>query len=94
MSSELELYRAVGEETLDPEYVTRTHGLIGTYMHGCRGPLCRKANRDYRREQYAKRSGGTNRINSPRSERANDDLLTLLQVQHMTQRSQQTECAS
>lgn len=43
------LQRAIEKELANPKHSGRVHGRRGTYTLGCRGPLCRKANRDYGR---------------------------------------------
>lgn len=47
-----ELPDDVFRELLDPAYQTRTHGKKATSAKGCKGPLCRKAERD---EKFAQR---------------------------------------
>ena len=42
-----ELWREVCEELLVPMWRRRSHLHRKTYESGCRGPLCRKANRDF-----------------------------------------------
>lgn len=44
------LQRAIEKELANPKHLSRVHGRRGTYTLGCRGPLCRKANRDYSRQ--------------------------------------------
>lgn len=41
-----ELPDDVVEELLDPRFLNRTHHKKATYAKGCRGPLCRKEERD------------------------------------------------
>lgn len=41
----------VFRELIDPRYENRTHGKKATGSVGCRGPLCRKAERDDKMEQ-------------------------------------------
>ena len=36
----------VAEEVMDERYLTSTHGKASTYNTGCRGPLCRMAQRE------------------------------------------------
>lgn len=43
------VWRDVCEELTDPPYRNRSHHNPKTYNVGCRGPLCRKAIRDYMR---------------------------------------------
>jgi len=42
-------------ELCDKDYDGRTHATRATYAKGCRGPLCRKAERDRGRERHAAR---------------------------------------
>lgn len=46
-----ELPMDVFRELIDPKYETMTHGKRHAANSGCRGPLCRKAERDDKREQ-------------------------------------------
>lgn len=52
---------AVRKELLDPAWSHRTHGSRKTYVVGCRGPLCTKAQRDYGR-QYQRDTRGHTRV--------------------------------
>jgi hypothetical protein len=42
-------------ELNDEKYKGRTHATRSTYAKGCRGPLCRKSERDRGRERHASR---------------------------------------
>lgn len=42
-------------ELKDLRFITRTHGCRATYALGCRGPMCRKSERDNTRERWGKR---------------------------------------
>lgn len=44
--NELPIVKEVNDELADPTFATYRHGSPGTYNKGCKGPLCRKANRD------------------------------------------------
>jgi len=46
----------VMDEILDPEYDVMTHGTKYTYSSGCKGPLCRKAERDACARRYRARN--------------------------------------
>jgi hypothetical protein len=46
----------VEAELRDPKYLGRDHHDNKLYVAGCRGPLCRKASRDYGRELYRARN--------------------------------------
>lgn len=48
-----ELAKAVADELADGEYVGQSHYDRNTYFNGCRGPLCRKAERDNAAKKYA-----------------------------------------
>lgn len=50
----LDVLKAVQEELLDPRFNDKDHHDIRTYNRGCRGPLCKKASRDYQRDRYRK----------------------------------------
>lgn len=64
------LWKAVCEEFFDTEYVPRSHHSIGTYNKGCRGPLCRKANREHPR-----RASGESTVGQLRYQRIFDPVL-------------------
>lgn len=74
----------------DPAWLNRTHGIIGTYNSGCRGPLCQKANRDYARAKYAARARRAGAVVDNhvklRAERDHDALLEMLQEHHLQTR--------
>ncbi|ANA85972.1 hypothetical protein BH766_gp02 [Gordonia phage Demosthenes] len=44
--NELPIVKEVNDELADERFCTLRHGSPGTYHKGCRGPLCRKANRE------------------------------------------------
>lgn len=46
------LFGEVLFELTDERYATRTHGSRKTYDDECRGPLCRKSERDRSRKRY------------------------------------------
>lgn len=46
-----ELWSEIVTEILDPDYLKRAHHNTGTYDIGCRGPLCRKAQREHPRRK-------------------------------------------
>lgn len=39
-------------ELEDPDFATRTHGARRTHVEGCRGPLCREAERLYGNKRF------------------------------------------
>jgi hypothetical protein len=51
-----ELAQEVSDELADEKYITLSHYNRNTYAKGCRGPLCRKSERDLRRKQAAERN--------------------------------------
>lgn len=57
----------VKTELLDSEFSTRTHGKKSTYAQGCRGPLCRLAEREANNERYRNRVGSVKQYKSRRS---------------------------
>lgn len=84
-------------ELNDPRFENRTHGVRGTYAKaadggkGCRGPLCRKAERDEGADKYARRrakTGKTARTGLKDEEaRARDELLDRIILWHKNQRA-------
>src|SRR4051794_27918208 len=87
----------VRAELADEKFSTRTHGKRGTYAKGsvpgekgCRGPLCRKAERDEAEAKYARRrarDGKQARSGLKDDEaRARDELLVRIQAWHEGQR--------
>jgi hypothetical protein len=48
-----DLARSVAEELSDEKYFGQSHYDRNTYYNGCRGPLCRKAERDNAAKKYA-----------------------------------------
>lgn len=62
----------------NPEFANRTHATRSTYAGGCRGPLCRKSERDrarQRHEQKQKAKGVKVKPAAPRPERERDYFL-------------------
>lgn len=55
MLADRELPDDVRDELSDPEFINRTHGRRSTYAVGCRGPLCRKAERDEAERKYQRK---------------------------------------
>lgn len=69
-----EIWVDILKELQDAEFHGLRHDSPGTYNRGCRGPLCRKSNRENARG----RKSGTERptrILAPRLERALDPVL-------------------
>lgn len=48
-----DLWRQLVSELLNEKFQGRTHGNRRTRDAGCKGPLCKKAQRDYGRRRYA-----------------------------------------
>lgn len=84
------LLAEVTAELADPAYASRSHGRIGTYGWGCRGPLCQLANRDYRRKRYAKmvlkQREKPPKSYEPGEARAYDPLLRAIRAKHWLER--------
>lgn len=90
-----ELPDDVRTELLDPRFTSRTHGNRGTYARasdggkGCRGPLCKKAERDDAEAKYKRRrqaQGKPYAVGEKNPEaRARDELLTRIQLWHAGQ---------
>lgn len=91
-----ELPDDVKQELEDPRFEGRTHGIRGTYAYakdggkGCRGPLCRKSERDRGHERYdrKRRKAGFKpaRVGLQDDEvRARDELLAEIQLWHTGQ---------
>lgn len=91
-----ELPDDVREELEDPRFTSRTHGTRGTYARasdggkGCRGPLCKKAERDDAQKKYAARRAarGMKAEEGKKDEkaRARDEELSKIQLWHCAQR--------
>jgi hypothetical protein len=91
-----ELPDDVRTELEDSRFASRTHGTRGTYAKasdggkGCRGPLCKKAERDDAEKKYAQRQANRGKKVVPGSKnedaRARDELLTKIQNWHSGQR--------
>ena len=82
-----ELAPDVAAELADPHFLTRTHGKKATYQAGCRGPLCRKAERERKRASYRRNKGKVLEY-PPRHERARDWYLEKVQREHEAIRAQ------
>jgi hypothetical protein len=72
------------EELSDPEFAHLEHGSRATYKHGCTGPLCKKAMRDYGRNYQRARSSATKQRVTYKQRF--DELLIQLTLAHLTQR--------
>lgn len=49
------VFEEVKLELNDPDFSTRQHGHTPTYTAGCRGPLCRRYERNRQRKVYLER---------------------------------------
>lgn len=65
-------------ELSDPKFITRTHGSRGTHNDGCKGPMCRKANRD--RMRVVKNGAPQKRF------KGTEEILEKLIAEHKAQR--------
>lgn len=66
----------VVKELSDPLYLGRTHGKISCYNEGCRGPFCRKVNRDRSRQMYGNKTNV--KRHRQRRQHKEDEMLALL----------------
>jgi|SRR6188768_3636146 len=81
-----ELASAVMDEILDPEFDTFTHGNKGTSYRGCKGPLCRKAERDSCAARYRKRVGRDVKEYAPRESAYPEEWLQEIIDWHRAER--------
>lgn len=84
------LYDIEGEihqELDDARFATKTHGRRSTYMAGCRGPLCRKSERDAKNDAYRRSKKGSPILEyTPRPERMFDTIIEEAQQLHNAER--------
>lgn len=81
-------------ELSDPKYKKYTHGTRSTYARDCRGPLCRKSERDRsaRRHEIIQASRGRKvRRYAPQAERERDEFLTWIIGWHRGSRASNPE---
>jgi hypothetical protein len=78
----------VKRELDDPEYASRTHYKKATYAKGCRGPLCRKLERDEARAatEAAAKAAGREYIPRPTPAQERDALLDEIVAWHFENR--------
>lgn len=87
-------------ELTDSRFANRTHGTRGTYAKGptpgskgCRGPLCRKAERDEGHSKYSRRQARLGKVARPGLKddeaRARDQLLADITAWHKQLRFKQ-----
>lgn len=63
----------IRDELRDPEFGLRQHYSRATYALGCRGPLCRKAERDRGRNRNEMKAADAGREYSPNHEHRTQD---------------------
>lgn len=66
----------VVDELTSVEFASRTHGTRSCHNAGCRGPLCRKFNRDRSRKEYRKKNPAARTRNAKDTEV--DQILNLI----------------
>jgi hypothetical protein len=76
----------VMDELLDPKFDTLTHGKKYTFTKGCRGPLCKKAERDVCAARYRRRKGNAAGPYKPRYDRP-DEWLQEMMEWHWSERA-------
>jgi|SRR6478736_2577318 len=85
-----EIPEDIKAEILDKAYAARTHGNRACYAAGCRGPLCRKAERDrglIRHREKAQEEGKTvTPKEAPHPARERDELLDRIISWHRHER--------
>lgn len=83
-----ELPKDVLAELLDPDYTGRSHHKKATYAKGCRGPLCRKAERDEAREdtRLAALAAGREYVQRPTAAQDRDLELQAIAEWHWAER--------
>lgn len=75
-------------ELKDPDYIGRTHYKKATYAVGCRGPLCKKRERDEARAstERAAREAGRPYVPRPTPAQERDDELNAVIAWHFSER--------
>lgn len=75
----------VKNELADPNFASRRHGSRATYALGCRGPLCRKKERDRARIRNKTRAQAQHReyVESVNRKYDRDELLDALFIWHV-----------
>jgi hypothetical protein len=74
------------DELLDEKFDTFTHGSKATYAYGCKGPLCRKAERDACAVRYRKKVGRPVKEYTPREGAYPEDWLQRILDWHREER--------
>jgi hypothetical protein len=76
--------RDLYDELSDEQFQTRTHGKKATSAQGCRGPLCRWAERTAKQEETRLRVEAQGRIYTPRktAARERDEFLAKVYIWH------------
>lgn len=73
-------------ELTDEKFLSRQHYSRATYAHGCRGPLCKKAERDRGRKRSERRAEDKGREYAPNEDGRKTDrdgLLTFIIEWHL-----------
>lgn len=76
------------EELTDPKFASRQHYSRATYALGCRGPLCKKGERDrgrFRNQQDAKKNGRTYRPGIKNRVYDREELLSKIIIWHLAE---------
>jgi hypothetical protein len=76
----------VMDEILDPEFDEMTHGNKHSYSAGCRGPLCRKAERDACARRYRARADREVKDYAPRRKAYPEEWLQEMIDWHRAER--------
>jgi hypothetical protein len=76
------------EELTDPKHIQRLHGKRGCYTAGCRGPLCKRADRLFNRQRYEEQRKAAGKPYNPSELRLDDrddelDSALLVYMRHM-----------
>lgn len=72
-----ELDAEVRNELSDPTHANRTHYRKATYAAGCRGPLCRKAERDEGRLRTKRKAEAAGREYRPEARSQSEILMDM-----------------
>ena len=79
----------IKEELLNPKFASREHYSRATYAAGCRGPLCRKSEKDRGRKRNAKKAARAGReykslVNEDLELNVRDYILDIVIYWHLT----------
>jgi hypothetical protein len=84
---------AVLEELNDPVHAGKTHYRKATYAAGCRGPLCRKAERDAGRMRTKQKAEAAGREYKPEM-RSREEILIDMRLNIWIQRHERARAAA